>query len=275
MTIKTSITPQKESSRREIIVNIVDITQDLFVREKLDDDRVWYWAIRFENDPDSIKAIEITQHSGLTDGRHRIAGALLAGKSQIKAYIFAVKNRAEQITRAFLSNIAPDSPKPPTKADAIMTIKQMLNEGCARKDVVALMERMFPRNAAIELYNEARHGIYRDKLRDAKRAVLDDGMTVATASVKFDVDPEKLREEMGGKKKKSSKLNPGDFNRNLSSHYRSLGQKIRGIFSKVEEGYMEGDMSKEDALNVYDYAIHSTKQRLQDLMDKKERLNKK
>jgi hypothetical protein len=254
-------------------VKISEITQELFVRERLDDDRVWYWAERFEKEPESVNPIEVTQENSLTDGRHRIAGALLADKTEIRAIVFPVKNRLEQIKRAFESNISADSPKPPTKGDAILTIKQLIHERCKKSDILDIMVKMFPLKTATSLYDEARHGIYRDTVRDAKRAVLDDGLGILAAAAQYGIDPDKLREEMGGKKRKT-KVGPGDFNRDLNSQYRSHGQKVRSVFTKLEKLFDEGEISKDSVLQVYDYAINSAKQKLRDLTDKKTRMEK-
>lgn len=254
-----------------IMQNIEDISQDLFVREKLDDDRVWYWVERFQNAPESVHPIEITQDGSLTDGRHRIAAAELCDRTEIRAYIYPVKNKGEQIKRAFLSNVSPDSPKPPTKADAILTIKQMIGQHMKKNEIIDTMAKMFPVSTSKGLYDEARHAIYRDNLRDAKRSVLDDGNTIIVAATTFGIDPDKLREELGGKKKKKDVMTPGEFNRDLSSHYRSHGQKVRTIFTKVDKLYNDGELSKANVIEIYEYAIKSARQKLRDLTDKAKR----
>ncbi len=258
--------------KKEFMISVSEIKQEMFVREELDDDRIWYWAEKYANGED-VDAVEIAHDYSLTDGRHRVAGALLADKTEILCYVYPVKNKGEQLQRAFVANINTSGPKPPTKGDAIFAIKQMIGEGVKKSTIVELMEKQFPSRTVKEIYDEARHGIYRDKLRDAKRAVIDEGMTVANASTMYAIDEEKLKEELGGIRKKKSKANSaGEFNKLLSIQYRSNGQKVRVIFTKVEAAFKNGDMAKDEALKVFDYAAQSLRQRLRYVEDKRNRL---
>ena len=259
--------------KKALEVNISEITTDIYVRKELNEDRIYYWAEKFENDPDSVEPIEIAQDKTTTDGRHRLAAADLVGRTTIKSIIVPVKNKAEQLARAFLANVT-DGPLPPSKADIVMTIKQMIDQKMSQKDISAVISKSYPLASVKKFYDEARHGIYRDKLSAAKRDVHESICTPVQAAEKYGVELDTLKKELGGKKTKG-KVNAAELKKLLSTQFRSQGQKMSKILRNAQDTYDSGDMTKPQMVEVFDYFADYLKRQQKNLNDQRARFNTK
>lgn len=254
-----------------VILNTDDIRVEIYAREKLDEDRVLEFALLFEQPDymDRIPAIEITPDGSLIDGRQRLEGAKISGiQNGIRCKIKKVADKVNHIEEALKANFG--GSVPPKKADIIMVIKDMIFAGASRNRAIEFMKSLYPPSVATKYVDEARHGINRDKMRDAKRDVLDNGLTIPTSAAKYGLDPERLREELGGRKKKNV-VNAGDFNKILSTHFRSHGQKVFNLTKKVREHYQDGDIKRESVLEVYKYILKYINQHQSRMMEEIQR----
>jgi hypothetical protein len=269
MTLPTT-SPKKvatESSRsEEFMVNISDLKTEVFVREKLDEDRVFQFAIAYEHDPDSVPAINITKDNSIVAGRHRTAGATLAGRTQIRAKYEPVKNKVEHITKALVENVG--GPLPLRKEDLLFVAKNLLREGASRTIATNVIENVWPRTVAKRLVEEAAHGNYRDDLAAGVRAVVHENMRPTEAAEMYKIDVEKLKEEISGVKKKRSKgAKVGDVKRNISTYYRSYSHKVSNELRNIEARFDEGTISKSDAVEVVTYIDSSLKRLMATVKD--------
>jgi hypothetical protein len=233
-----------------------------------------YWAMKFEENPESVARIEIAEDFTVTDGRHRIAGAEMMNETKIRAVIFPVKSKAEQVERAFLANIDPNAPKPPTKEDIIVSVREMLGQGMSKAKILELVSKYAPEPHAKKFIDEARHGIYRDKMNNAKHDVFDHDLTITEAANKHGVDEAKLRSEISGKKT-GGKKNAAHFKKVLSTQFRSQGQKIANTVKAATKAYDDTDMSSDQLMEVYDYLGNYLKRQLKNVKDQAERFEKR
>src|SRR5207248_3053577 len=107
-------------------VKLTSIQTAFFVRKRLDEDRVIQLALLMENGAD-IPPIRITEDHILIDGRHRIEAARLASWTAIDAQIEpSQSDKGLLITEAFNANCG--GSVPPTRADILFTIQQLLQQ---------------------------------------------------------------------------------------------------------------------------------------------------
>lgn len=252
MTLIKSTASSSNLKQKTAKVPIDQIKVDIYARTKLNDDRVMHFAILYEEDPEKVTPIEITPDFSLTAGRHRLEGATIAGLKEINCVIVAVASKAEQMERAILENIDPTSSLPPTKADLIMSIKLLIKLGTPLFKVTELMLKIYPDKIAKAYVQEARHGIARDSTAAAVRDITDNDMSLSASAAKHNVKIESLKEVLG-KKKKSGKMNVGEFKKLLSTQFRSQGQKISKILENVVKEYENTNMNKTQVLEVFEY----------------------
>jgi hypothetical protein len=261
----------KSKIGKEEMVNIADLKKEVFVRESLNEDRVFSLAMQFEEDPSKVPAIKITLDKSIIAGRHRIAGAELAGRTQIKAEYVHVKDIVDHITQALSENVI--GPLQYSRADLMFTAKNLLSQKVSRIRVVEILTNQMTRPAAQKLVDEARHGIYRDNLAAAKRAIRDRDLKVSEAAKEFGIDLEKLKEEMGGKKSKKKEVGVGDAKRNLSSHYRSYSSNVTRIVNQFEKQLANGDASLSEMSELLNYLKASAKRFASNLADVETRIS--
>lgn len=74
------------------------------------------------------------------------------------------------------------------------------------------------------------------------------------AAGKYDIDLDKLVEEMGGKQpRRSAKVTTADIKRDLSTQFRSSGTKVGKLIDRAVTAYEAGDLSIDNVLEILEY----------------------
>lgn len=144
---------------------------------------------------------------------------------------------------------------PPSKPDIILVLKEMIEEGAKIKHVTAFVAELYPESVAKKFVQEARHGIYRDKLREQNAKYMRVILRLPRQREKYGVELEALTEEtFGGKQPhRHARVIAADVKRDLSTQFRSNGAKIGKLLDKAVVGFEEGNMSKEQVVEIFSY----------------------
>lgn len=228
-------------------VSLDAIQTTFFVRKKLDEDRVVQLALLMENGAD-IPPVWLTKEKVLVDGRHRVEAARLAGWKTIKCEIKENDgDKGDLIIEAFNANCGGSIP--PTRADILFTIQQLLQQGWG----VGRIVKHFPFPAAV-----TRRYVLdtQSKIRDARinQAVIqvrDRGFTLVEAARNCDVDEKAVREAMT---KVSKKLAGAEqYKGNLTTRFRSVSRANAHLFQKLFDAYQEGEVSIDYVRDVMEH----------------------
>lgn len=240
----------KDRKPRTIDVALKDIKQTVFVRQKLSDDRVMYFAELYDEGK-PVPPIELTPDYQVVDGRNRIAGADLAKMKTIPAIILDTPlTKTDIIWQAVEAN--KEGPEPFKPVDMEVIIRQLLQEGVGRTQIEhkLALHSSFPGSLVRRFVANVRLKLNAELVVKAKNAVLNDGMTVPIAAKKYGIEDSKLREALGDKRKKAPNI--VQLEGNLSRSFHAFGVSIeRGIMSKVKDLYEDGELKEQAAVRIY------------------------
>lgn len=80
-----------KTAQKTGVIALDQLKIETYVRVKLSDDRIMHFALLFEGGAEKeIPPIQITPDFSVIDGRHRIEGAILAGKKEISRRVYSV-----------------------------------------------------------------------------------------------------------------------------------------------------------------------------------------
>lgn len=252
-------------------VDLAEIKNNLFVRQKLDDDHVMYLAGLIEGGKE-IEPIELDQDMGMIDGRHRKEAYELCGVKKTKAKILSFASELEKIAYAFKANT--NGPKPPTPADIEHTIQLMIEQGIAVKSMGEFLS--LPTIMVRKYANVVTSRISRTKLIAAAEAVTEGGLTVNIASQKYGVDLTRLKEHLSGNKKRKNSANGVDeLNRRLTANYKNVSMKNAAYFKRLIEQYDDGDVTERQIKVIIQHLESLQKKSARSFSDWKERIEAK
>jgi len=244
------------TQRGVIEVSMDDLDVSFWVRLKPDPDRVLYLAELMDNgveiDPIVVWLKQETNKYVVRDGRHRIEAARFLDRTSIKCKVVpAPKNSAEEISLAYQANLG--GALPPTKEDTEHTVRLLLAEGVAGRDIAKLLP--LPPSLAKRYVDNVASKIGKARLRQAIEAVADGEMSAPAAAQKYNVNLDVLRKELGGRKKKG-KAAAAQIIRNIGSQYRSLSQKnaaaLKALFTRLEDGEVTTSVIEEVISHIVD-----------------------
>jgi hypothetical protein len=230
-------------------VKLADITANLFVRKELDQP----WAIHLgeliEAGTEMKDPMEVVKDGDvyqLVEGRHRREGYDLAGVFEVKVKVLEFDNEVEMITYAYRANTG--GKKPPTPADTEHTIMLLIDKGESMK---AIGEGMgLPASITRKYVNEVKSRMARAQLQRAATAVTDGGLNIKQASEQYEVDQEKLKEVLSGRKAKH-KHGVAEVQRTITSLHKSLSLKNGKLLKKVIEKYEDGDVTEKQVREIF------------------------
>lgn len=227
-----------------------EIKENLFVRRALNTDHVCYLAELMESGVKMNDLIEVTETGELVDGRHRKSAYELVGISEVEVRVLSFDNEAEMTAYAYKANTG--GSLPPTQEDTEHTIALMLEKGQPKKQVAGLLN--LPASLAKKYIGQIELRLKRAKLNQAKIAVLDEGITIPKAAAQFGVDENDLREALGGNKRKSKKAQDvANIHRDLTSQFRSNGQKSARLMMKLFDQLDDGDLTPKQVEKILDH----------------------
>ncbi len=242
-------------------VKISDIQTNLFVRQQLDPDHAMYLGELLESGV-KLPAIKLTEDLMMVDGRHRTEAHELAKIKEIDAEIWKYDSEEELIADAYRANTG--GPKPPTPADTEHTIMLLLERKESMKRIGELLN--MPAGLARKYATEVKSRMNRQKIQQAAAAVTDGGLTVSKAAEQYDVEAEKLKEVLSGRRRKH-KNGVQDLHRQLTFNYKSISQKNAASMRSLLDKFEDGDVTAKQAREIITHLKNLQKQSSRALHD--------
>lgn len=253
-------------------VRVADLRENLFVRKVLDQDHALYLAELMDGGVEMRDPIEVTDllvPNSIVDGRHRKHAFDVNGVEEVKVRVLEFEDEAEMIAYAYKANTG--GSKPPTQEDTEHTIDVLLNHGVAKKRIGEILN--LPLEVARKYINSVQSKLERQKVMRAAAAIRDGGLTLAKAAVQYDVDPDKVKAALGGKKK--AKHGVEELQRTLTTAYRSLGMKNARAIRSLLEKHEDGDVAEKQVRSIFDHIEHLQRQSTKSVADWKKRFETK
>ena len=158
---------------------------------------------------------------------------------------------------------------PPTAADTEHTVMLLLERGEAKRRIGELLG--LPAGLASKYINEVKSKAARAKLLRAEAAVVDGGLTAPKAAEQYNVDVEKLKEELSGKKRKQKQNGIEDSQRKLTQLFKSMGQKNAAMLRQILVMFEDADVTERQVAKVFDHLESLQKQAARAVADWKKR----
>lgn len=245
---------------KPVTVKISDLKRNLFVRQRLDQDRAFALALMIENGV-TLPPIKINPDMVVIDGRHRIEAYELNERKEIEAEILPITDEVELIAEAYRCNVG--GALPPNTQDTEQTVEMLLERGGTIKSVAEILS--LPANIARHYVNNVRSRMARKKMLEASLSVTEGGLTVAAAAEKHHVDADKLKEFLSGKKKKQHGV--AEMQRNLTKTFRSVGAKNARLCKSLLDKFSDGDVTEKQVCEILDHLDELTRQTARNVTD--------
>lgn len=220
---------------RLVRVKVADLRTNLFVRERLDDDRVLALLDIYLNGTE-IEPPVINKEKEIIDGRHRRMMYMHAEVEEIIALETDITDPEELIAAAYKANTG--GALPPTREDTEHTIASLVQRGATVKRIAEVLA--LPPEMVRGYVKEVKAKIERRAITDALNDMAVEGLTVQQAADKHSIDADKLRATISPKKKKERKQAVSDEKRDITKLHRSLSLKEQHVyaraFNKLEDG---------------------------------------
>lgn len=230
---------------REVSIDSIQLT--FFVRKSLDDDRVVQLALLMENGV-TLPPIRLTDDNQLVDGRHRIEAARLAGHTTITACIEPRRERGDLIADAFAANCG--GSVPPTRADILFTIQQLLQQGWGRGKIVKALP--FPKSVSERYITDTQSKIRQSQINQAIIDIRDRGFNVAQAAANRGLDENDIKAKMAAKGRRVADAN--EYKGNMSTRFRGLSRANAALFQKLLAAYEDGEITIDYVREVMTHA---------------------
>jgi len=238
-------------------IKLSEIQRSYFVRTTINEAHALFLAELYESGV-AVPPITVTADTlTLVDGRHRLTAMELALRKEAEVEIVPEMTSDELIAAAFTANLG--GSLPPTRDDIEHTIELLMDQGKNRKEIVDLLSASAKNKAGIPAslmrtyVGKVQSNIFHRAMRRAVLAVVDGGLTVEQAAIKYAVDREKLRDEIRGKKKKSKEFGAREIKSGLSQKFKSNSQVVASLYRKLMDRYKDGEVNAEQIRDVADY----------------------
>jgi len=232
-------------SYKKVTVAISDIKVSCYVRRKLNEDRVLFFAELYEKGAD-VDPIVITSDFELIDGRHRLEALKLTDHTETKCFIDKeITDRESLIIAALKANEG--SALPPSKEDRDHVIIMLLESGAPVSKIVKSLP--YPPSLTRKYLKRVKARIIERKVIAAKNAVTDGNLTIRQAAEKYGVDFDLLKDAIRGKRSsRKGKLPIQTMMSALSTRYRGHSQRNRKSLESLLDALEDGEVSPKEAL---------------------------
>lgn len=257
-------------------VPIDSISEEFFVRTRLNDDHVLHLASLYEAGS-KLPALLVARTDGLThpvvDGRHRLAALKLLNKKSADVEWMDEVNKGALLIRALENNVG--GSLPPSNADIIYSIQQMIESGMVPSAIQKQLaeKTKWPPSVLRRYITDALSNIHKSKLVKAKEAVLNQGMTVGEAAMAFKLKLDTLKGSLQGKAKRKSGV--AEFKGALTNIFRSRGGSMGAVMKKVQIRLEDGDISWNAVEQILDHCESCCKNTALSVRDWRRRLEAK
>lgn len=250
-------------------VKLADLKTDYFVRKGLDQDWALYigelmeQGVKFPN-------IIVTADLQVIDGRHRLEAFSLLNIEEILVEIDeSITTEADLIAAAYKANTG--GSKPPSKEDTEHTVMMLLD----RKETISNIATLLglPANLTRNLAKLIKAKTNKQKLARAMDAVATGGLTVAKAAELHGVEPDRLKDQISGKRKKKAALGIPEILANISTQYKGQGSRNAAVIRKLMNMLEDGEVTEKQVIKVIDHVQASLKQQQRSLEGWRKRLN--
>jgi hypothetical protein len=241
--------------RDVVLLPVADLKMTFDVRKVLNEDRVLYFMELYEacTKLPPIEVIRGTMH--VHDGRHRKAALDHLNRKAAECVLVEPMEYVDQMMDAFTKNVS-NCPFPPTRADIIFVMRQLLEAGTPNSQVQQRFQALYRVTHVRELLKEAHSAISAAKMARAKNAVAHGELTVKAAAEEHGVALETLQTEISGVKKRRRANNVGDIKREISNRNRANTQKTVLVIKGLLERFEDGEMTEECVLEVLLHIRH-------------------
>ncbi len=233
---------------RTITVKLHDLKLNLFVRKELDTERALFLSELIEAGVKMADNIKVTKDFVVVDGRHRYEGYDLNKVTEIEVDVVDIDNEVDLISEAYRANIG--GSKPPTAEDTDHTVELLLE----RKQSISAIGKLLalPNSMARKYVSEVKSRLNRARMMAAVEAVVHGGLTAAQSAEKFEVELDKLKEQLSGTRKrhKANKHGVEELQRKLTFNYKSLASSNASYMRKILDKFDDGDMLAEQVGEV-------------------------
>ncbi len=261
-------TTASNSKGRKITVHVDSLKTNLFVRERLDDDRVQYFLDLFIAGQE-IKEIEINKDREIIDGRHRHMMYQIADVVEIEVVEKDISDPEELIAVAYRANAG--GALPPTRQDTEHTISLLVERNTTVKRISEILG--LPTSMVRDYVKEVKAKIERRAIQNALRDITVDGLTVQQAADKNGINVEKVKNAIAPKRKKERKQAVSEIKRRLTALHRSSNLKETNIYKKMAEGFEDGDLTQVHVNEVLEHIGQLQRRSAKTHEDWKKRLN--
>lgn len=247
------------------------VTVEFYVRRALSDDRVMELALLLEAGT-VLPPILINEEHQVIDGRHRLEAHKLAERKTITCEVRKNLDLGQQLLEALKANMG--GAMPPTQSNIRLAIQNMLGAGMSSSAIQKGLTTL-PPSVARKYISEAQSNMAHQRMRAAVEAVTDQGMRVQDAAEKFAIDVEDLKTEIRGKKKQLTTAAFGmpKIKAGLSKRYRSCSQANAKLFTRMIEGYGDGECTFNTVLDTLNVTEKMITNQLENLAGWRQRLN--
>ena len=240
-------------------VPIDSIEEKFFVRTKLDEDRVLQFADLYQAGQE-MPPIHRSKNGDngsfiLVYGRHRKAALELLDIKEVECEIITSAPLGELIIKAFNENYG--GPMPPTKDDIEHTIQLLVDQGVSQNKIIESMP--FPASLGRKFLKSIKDKRAKAELRRALFAVSDGNHTANEAAEKFGVPLDKLKEELGGGRKRR-KSNTEVMLRGATFQFKSASQKNAHLLKNTIDNFEDGEITEDQARAVFERVGNCIKQ---------------
>ncbi len=237
---------------KTIEVHIKNLTTKFDVRKKLNDSHVLNLAYLYEAG-EELPPLVITKQMEIVDGRHRKAAMELAGREVAHCVIAGETDDGALIVSALKANVG--GALPPTQDDIVHSIVLLFNQGWTEKKILDNLP--FPRVVGRKYAKTAWGIILNAKLTSAMKAISEDGITMKTASERFGVPEEKLKEHLNPNRKREKQKTVAWRKNHISRAYQGFHRKIAYEIQALSNSFEEQQVSEEEALAVFEHIFES------------------
>lgn len=229
---------------------IADIKTSYFVRTRLNEDRVLFFAAMYESG-EEVEPIEVEAETDeLVDGRHRKAALELIERKLIDVKIVQkYDNPIDLLMDAFTSNLG--GALPPTSKDVIFLMRQFLESGLKHKDIAAQFAPYYPSSLIKRYLADAYSAYKKARMQKALHAVAEQQLPVDAAAERFKVDLDELKTEISGTKRKKRRGGLPEIKSQLSKSGRGYSNKAQGIMRMVFDRYDDGECTEQHVEEVF------------------------
>lgn len=215
------------------------ILEDFFVRVHLNDAHVQHLMVLYAAGTKLPPLLISTDRNRLIDGRHRLAALKALGKKAVEVEWDEASNDGDLLIHALQANIG--GALPPTNADVIHAMTQMLESGVTRSTIIKEFTNKWPPSVVRKYIDDAQSNISALRLTKAKAAVIEGEKTVGESALFYNVKLEALKTALAGKRKR--KVGVGEFKAIITTTFRSRGGTIAQLMRKVQQKFEDGDLN--------------------------------